>query len=256
MGSDNCNSYYNIDQNSGPYYQNLSSQNVPSQNTSMKNEWSSEPISDANSSSQTQDSESENQIRSSSESPSKNSPAPSQHLIQMSAPPHQWNFSPSIAPSSYQRFYGDSHYILTSNGSQHSSLHSTPSSSIHSLNSEVQNPHQTIHHMQTNQQHLKKNYYQGLKKSFHNRFIELPVDWKSEIDSLIHLQDFPFQIRFKIIRDKNLHFTVKLNTFTISNLLQKRFAFDFIVFESTTLNYWNCVFNKSVEIKYLRLLLF
>lgn len=173
MGSDNCNSYYNIDQNSGPYYQNLSSQNITSQNASMKNEWSSEPISDANSSSQTQDSESENQIRSSSESPRKNSPASSQHLVQMSAPPHQWNFSPSIGPSSYQRFYGDSHYILTSNASQHSSLHSTPSSSIHSLNSDVQNPHQNIHHMQTSQQHLKKIYYQGLKNSFHNKFIEL-----------------------------------------------------------------------------------
>lgn len=171
MGSDNCNSYYNIDQDNGPgaYYQNLSSQNVPSQSSTLKNEWSSEANSDANSSSQTQDSESENQNRS-SESSNKSSPTSSQHHIQMSAP--QWNFS----SSSYQRFYGDSHYILTSNGSQHSSLHSTPSSSIHSLNSEVQNPHQTIHHMQTNQQHLKKIYYQGLKKSFHNRSLQRLIE--------------------------------------------------------------------------------
>lgn len=157
MGSDNCNSYYNTDQNSGTYYQNLAIQNVSSQSSVLKNEWSSEPNSDANSSSQTQDSESENQIRSSSESSSKSSPNSSQNHIQMSAPP-QYAFS----SSSYQRFYGDSHYIFTSNGSHHSSLHSTPSSSIHSLNNEVQNP-QNIHHMQTSQQHLKKIYYQGLK---------------------------------------------------------------------------------------------
>lgn len=177
MGSDNnCNNYYNIDPSSvssmtsPPYYQTLNSQSA----STMKNEWSSQN-SDANSSSQNQDSEeSENQnMRSESESSGSQShksythspSSPSQHHLQMSAP--QWSFSSSLG-NSYQRFYGDSHYIVTSNGSPQSSLHSTPSSSVHSLNSEVQSQshHQTLHHMQTNQQHLKKIYYQGLKSRF------------------------------------------------------------------------------------------
>lgn len=177
MGSDNnCNNYYNIDPSSvssmasSPYYQTLSSQNAQSQSSIMKNDWNSEPNSDANSSSQNQDSEeSENQnMRSGSESSSSqshksyghSSPSSSQQHLQMSAP--QWSFSSSLG-NSYQRFYGDSHYNITSNGSQQSSLHSTPSSSLHSLNSDIQPHHQTLHHMQTNQ-HLKKIYYQGLNK--------------------------------------------------------------------------------------------
>jgi hypothetical protein len=181
MGSDNnCNNYYNIDPSSlstmtsPPYYQTLSSHNTSSQSSAMKNEWSSEP-----NSSQTQDSEeSENQnMQSGSESSSHksyshSSSPPSQHHLQMSAP--QWGFSSSLG-NSYQRFYGDSHYILTSNGSQQSSLHSTPSSSVHSLNSEVpsQSHHQTLHHMQTNQQSLKKIYYQGLKIRFDGKIVKV-----------------------------------------------------------------------------------
>lgn len=90
----------------------------------------------------------------------------SQHHLQMSAP--QWSF-PSSLGNSYQRFYGDNHYgiVITPNTSQQSSLVSTPSSSLHSLSSELQsqNHNYHVHHMQTNQ-HLKKIYYQGLNFTY------------------------------------------------------------------------------------------
>lgn len=176
MGSDNnCSNYYNIEQGSittSPYYQTLGSQNNLNQSAmkNTNNEWiSQEQSSDA--SFQNQDSETESQrdqnMRSASEmsnsrtnkSYSHSAAAAQQHL-QMSVP--QWNFP---VGNTYQRFYGDSHYgiVLTPNVSQQSSLVSTPSSSLHSLNSEIQsNNHLHVHQMQTNQ-HLKKIYFQGLK---------------------------------------------------------------------------------------------
>lgn len=156
---------------STPYYQTLVSQNSSNPESMVKNinnEWiSTEHNSDANSSSQNQDSESEGQrdlsARSNSEVSNSRNHKSYSHLPQMSAP--QWSF-PAALSSSYQRFYGDGHYgiVITPTASQQSSLMSTPSSSLHSLNSEVQsqNPNHHIHHMQTNQ-HLKKIYYQGLE---------------------------------------------------------------------------------------------
>lgn len=188
MGSDNnCNNYYNSEQNSvsnmssSPYYQTLVSQNSSNQDSMVKNinnEWiSTEQNSDANSTSQNQDSESEGQreqiVRSSSEIPNSRGHKSYSHLHQqhpqMSTP--QWSF-PGALGNSYQRFYGDGHYgiVITPTVTQQSSLMSTPSSSLHSLNSEVQsqNHNQHIHHMQTNQ-HLKKIYYQGLEIFFCGR---------------------------------------------------------------------------------------
>lgn len=176
MGSDNnCNNYYNIEQNSvsssTPYYQTLSSS---SQGHMTKNtEWiSTEQSSDANSSSQNPDSESESQrdqvMRGNSEMTNgrghksyNHSIATQQHL-QMSAP--QWSFP---VGNSYQRFYGDSHYgiVITPNVSQASSLSSTSSSSLQSLSSDPQSQnlshHHHVHQLQT-AHHLKKIYYQGL----------------------------------------------------------------------------------------------
>lgn len=173
MGSDNnCNNYYNIEQNSvsssTPYYQTLSSSSSQSHMT-KNNEWiSAEQSSDANSSSQNPDSESESQrdqvMRANSERGQKsyNHSIASQQHLQMSAP--QWSFP---VGNSYQRFYGDNHYgiVITPNVSQASSLSSTPSSSLQSLNSDPQSQnlshHHHVHQLQT-AHHLKKIYYQGL----------------------------------------------------------------------------------------------
>lgn len=182
MGSDNnCNNYYNSEQNSvsnmssTPYYQTLGSQNNLNQESMVKNinnEWiSTDQNTDEISPSQNQDSESEGQreqsVRSSSELSNSRSHKSYSHLQQhpqMSTP--QWSF-PGALGNSYQRFYGDGHHygiVITPTVSQQSSLMSTPSSSLHSLNSEVQsqNHNHHIHHMQTHQ-HLKKIYYQGLE---------------------------------------------------------------------------------------------
>lgn len=176
MGSDNnCNNYYNIEQTSAastPYYQTLSSQSSSSQSSMVKNinnEWmNTEQSSDANSANQNQDSEPEsqrdhimrgNEIPSSRSHKSYNQISSSQQHLQMTPP--QWSFP---VGNSYQRFYGDSHYgiVITPNVSQQGSLVSTPSSSIHSLNSEIQTQsHHHVHQIQTNH-HLKKIYYQGL----------------------------------------------------------------------------------------------
>lgn len=191
MGSDNnCNNYYNVEQNmsSSPFYQTLNSQDNQNQDSAMKNnsnEWmSTEQSSDGNSSSQNQDSESESNrdqnMRSNSEQlnsrPVQKSYNISQQSVQMSAP--QWNFPGSLA-SSYQRFYGDNHYgvVITPSISQQSSLISTPSSSLQSLNNEIpsQSHNQHIHQMQTTQ-HLKKMYYQGLKIFL---VIDVSLDWFS-----------------------------------------------------------------------------
>lgn len=175
MGSDNnCNNFYNGEQNSAsnmsstPYYQTLSSQNGSSQSSvvqNVNNEWiSTEQNREPSEPGQNHDSESEMQHREQngrSENSSRSQKSYQQH-IQMSAP--QWNF-PSALGSTYQRFYGDSHYgiVISPNVSHQSSLVSTPSSSLHSLN-EVQPSHNHhVHQMQTNQ-HLKKIYYQGLSK--------------------------------------------------------------------------------------------
>lgn len=176
MGSDNnCNNYYNVDQSSGgdmtstPYYQTLSSQNQsPMRNSN--NEWMSpDQNSDVNSSSQSQESESSSQhdqVMRESEMISRNQRTynhPSSQHLQMSAP--QWSF-PSSLTNPYQRFYSDSQYglVLSPNTSQQSSLTSTPSASLHSLNSEAQSQQQSlhVHQMKTSQHHLKKVYYQGL----------------------------------------------------------------------------------------------
>lgn len=173
MGSDNNNnnnSYYNSDQNmsTSPYYQPLSSQNSSSQGSivkSVNNEWISSEETNA-----TQDIDNEahcDQNMRNSNSDSSNSRSlksynlstSQQHLQQMSAP--QWNFPCSLGNSSYQRFYGDSHYGIVL--SPNVSLMSTPSSSMHSVNSDVspQAHGHYVHQMQTSQQ-LKKIFYQGL----------------------------------------------------------------------------------------------
>lgn len=160
---------------STPFYQTLSSQNNQNQDSGLKNsnnEWmSTEQSSDGNSSSQNQDSESESQrdqnMRNSNEQlnnrPSHKNYNNPQQNHQMTAPP--WNF-PGALGNSYQRFYGDSHYgiVIAPNISHQGSLISTPSSSLHSLNSEIpsQSHNHHIHQMQTTQ-HLKKIYYQGLE---------------------------------------------------------------------------------------------
>lgn len=183
MGSDsNCNNFYqNVDQNSAtnidPYYQTLSiAQNGSSQSSVLKNvnnEWIASETSVDN-----QDSESENQRDHSDRSDASSAQshksfahtAPSQQHVQMSAT--QWNF-PSAFGNSYQRFYTDSHYgiVISPNVSQQSSLMSTPSSSLHSLNGEPPPSHHHVHQMQTSQ-HLKKIYYQGLSKTI--RCLPLP----------------------------------------------------------------------------------
>lgn len=184
MGSDsNCNNFYqSVDQNgassmsSTPYYQTLSSQNGSSQSATLKtvnSEWmASEPSGD------NQDSESEAQREQSERNDARSHKsfthsAPSHQHVQMSAP--QWNF-PSALSNSYQRFYSDSHYgiVITPNVSQQSSLISTPSSSLHSLNGEPPQSHHHAHQMQSSQ-HLKKIYYQGLSKS-EIRCLSLPRD--------------------------------------------------------------------------------
>lgn len=182
MGSDNnCNNYYNGDQNSivnmssTPYYQTLSSQSNSSQEQMTKitnNECiNSEQNSDVISSSQNQEQDSDSQIdqnsrcngEMSNSRSQKSYHQSSQHHLPMSAP--HWSF-PSSLGHSYQRFYGDNHYgiVIAPNVPQQSSLISTSSSSLHSLNNEIQsqNHNHHVHQMQTNQ-HLKKIYYQGLK---------------------------------------------------------------------------------------------
>lgn len=154
-----------------PYYQTLNSSHQGSMVKNVNNEWiSTEPGSEA------QDSESEihhrdQQMRNNSEMPNSRShksfnlSSPQQHL-HMSA--QQWNF-PGALGNSYQRFYNESQYgiVLTPVSTQPSSLESTPSSSLHSINSDIQSQAHTTshhaHHMQTSQ-HLKKIYYQGLTR--------------------------------------------------------------------------------------------
>lgn len=175
MGSDNnCNNYFNVEQTSGasmstPYYQTLGSQNQsPMRNSS---EWMSPAQnSDVNSSSQSQESESssqhdqemrESEMNSRSQR-TYNHPSSQQHLHMSGHPP--WSF-PTTLTNPYQRFYSDSHYgtIISPNVSQQSSLASTPNTSLHSLNNEVQTRSFDVHQMKSNQ-HLKKAYYQGLMK--------------------------------------------------------------------------------------------
>lgn len=165
MGSDN--NYYNIEQHSDsrmtstPYYQTLSSQ---SQSPMRNNEWMSpEQNSDVNSSSQSQESESSSQngrgmCEREINSRSQRTYQTPQQQFHMSA--SQWSF-PSALSNPYQRFCSDSHYgiIISPNISQQDS---TPNSSLHSLNSDLQmQQSQDVHLMKTNQ-HLKKVYYQGL----------------------------------------------------------------------------------------------
>lgn len=186
MGSDNnCNNYYNIEQNSGsstPYYHTLSSQNSSNQSVMLKNinnEWvSTESNPDANGSSQNQDSESEReQIIRSEMVNSRNHKnfihAASQQHLHMSSP-----YFP--IGSSYQKFYGDSHYgiVITPTVSQQGSLVSTPSSSLHSLNSDIQsqNHNHHVHQMQTSQ-HLKKIYYQGAETF---KTLKFDVQWRRD----------------------------------------------------------------------------
>lgn len=174
MGSDsNCNNTYynNVEQSSAPssvpYYQTLTTHNSSSQSHNMtKNEWiTSEQNSDAQGSSQNQDSESEGQrdqimkINSEISNGRSHKGYSHQQHLQMSAP--QWSFP---VGNSYQRFYSDAHYgiVITPNTSQASSLTSTPSSSLHSLNdAQSQNlNHHHVHQLQS-AHHLKKIYYQG-----------------------------------------------------------------------------------------------
>lgn len=156
MGSDsNCNNTYynNVEQSSAPssvpYYQTLTTHHD----------------SDAQGSSQNQDSESEGQrdqimkINSEISNGRSHKGYSHQQHLQMSAP--QWSFP---VGNSYQRFYSDAHYgiVITPNTSQASSLTSTPSSSLHSLNdAQSQNlNHHHVHQLQS-AHHLKKIYYQG-----------------------------------------------------------------------------------------------
>lgn len=172
MGSDsNCNSYYNVEQNTitTQYYQTPENNSNHITMRNLNNEWiNSEHNSEKNSN---KNSESDTEMRQNSEQSLRQNDNKSNRNYNQ--PPHQqlpgpqWQFAGALS-NSYQRLYDENHYGII----QPSNTLLPTSSTSALLNADIQaRNHHHIHQLQSNQ-HLKKIYYQGLNNLLKLHFLK------------------------------------------------------------------------------------